>query len=182
MIPARSFGGYARLYESGSKPILARKVLIRTTARETFDDVLRAKRRHAAFREAPLVHRPAETGMPFEAYIIGDEPCVNFVGIRADENRIGYIGHKPNIKAVFPGRTASTTRAWCIAKAVPASVLTLYTEWGQDPIGCFSPAAAEDRMGASGLLSRTLRTSEGIRKAKPHQRSGLPWTDEPLAG
>jgi len=38
---------------------------------------------------------------PFEAYV-GDEPVVNYVGIRADENRSGYISTKPNIQAVFP--------------------------------------------------------------------------------
>ena len=27
---------------------------------------------------------------------------INYVGLRADENRGGYISHKPNIKAVYP--------------------------------------------------------------------------------
>src|SRR6478735_125041 len=40
---------------------------------------------------------------PFEDYI-GEDPCINYVGIRADEARVGYISHKPNIKAVFPFR------------------------------------------------------------------------------
>lgn len=38
---------------------------------------------------------------PFEAWI-GDDPAVTYIGIRADENRDGYISHKPNIKASFP--------------------------------------------------------------------------------
>ena len=38
---------------------------------------------------------------PFEAYI-GDEPAVNYVGIRADEHREGFISTKPNITTVFP--------------------------------------------------------------------------------
>jgi hypothetical protein len=38
---------------------------------------------------------------PFEAWI-GDDPAVTYIGIRADENRDGYISHKPNIKARFP--------------------------------------------------------------------------------
>ena len=38
---------------------------------------------------------------PLEAYI-GDDPCVSYIGIRADEQRSGYISHKPNIKAAYP--------------------------------------------------------------------------------
>jgi 3'-phosphoadenosine 5'-phosphosulfate sulfotransferase (PAPS reductase)/FAD synthetase len=38
---------------------------------------------------------------PFEDYI-GDDPVVNYVGIRADEDRDGYISTKPNITSVFP--------------------------------------------------------------------------------
>ncbi len=38
---------------------------------------------------------------PLEAFV-GDDPCVSYVGIRADENRGGYISHKPNIKVDYP--------------------------------------------------------------------------------
>ena len=38
---------------------------------------------------------------PLEAFV-GDDPCISYIGIRADENRGGYISHKPNIKAVYP--------------------------------------------------------------------------------
>lgn len=38
---------------------------------------------------------------PFEAFV-GDDEVVSYIGIRADENREGYISHKKNIKAVFP--------------------------------------------------------------------------------
>ena len=40
---------------------------------------------------------------PFENFI-GKDFCINYVGIRADEERVGYISHKPNIRAVFPFR------------------------------------------------------------------------------
>src|SRR5205085_417450 len=36
---------------------------------------------------------------PFEQYI-GSDPVLNYVGLRADENREGYISHKPNITPV----------------------------------------------------------------------------------
>lgn len=38
---------------------------------------------------------------PFERYI-GDAAVVNYVGLRADEDRDGYVSGKPNIKAVYP--------------------------------------------------------------------------------
>ena len=38
---------------------------------------------------------------PLEAFV-GNDPCVSYVGIRADEHRQGYISHKPNIKATYP--------------------------------------------------------------------------------
>ena len=38
---------------------------------------------------------------PFEEFV-GDDLVVSYIGIRADENRDGYISHKDTIKAVFP--------------------------------------------------------------------------------
>ena len=38
---------------------------------------------------------------PFEKFV-GDDPVISYVGIRADENREGYISRKETIKAVFP--------------------------------------------------------------------------------
>ncbi len=38
---------------------------------------------------------------PLEAFI-GTDPCVSYIGIRADERRGGYISHKPNIAAKYP--------------------------------------------------------------------------------
>jgi len=38
---------------------------------------------------------------PFEAFV-GNDPVITYVGIRADENREGYISKKETIKAVFP--------------------------------------------------------------------------------
>lgn len=38
---------------------------------------------------------------PFEDWI-QDDPAISYVGIRADENRSGYVSTKPSIEAVFP--------------------------------------------------------------------------------
>lgn len=40
---------------------------------------------------------------PFEQHV-GDDPVISYVGIRADEDREGYVSTKPNIRAVFPFR------------------------------------------------------------------------------
>jgi 3'-phosphoadenosine 5'-phosphosulfate sulfotransferase (PAPS reductase)/FAD synthetase len=47
---------------------------------------------------------------PFEAYV-GDDPVVSYVGIRADEDREGYVSTKPNIRAVFPFKEAGLVKA-----------------------------------------------------------------------
>lgn len=39
--------------------------------------------------------------IPFEKFV-GDDPVVSYIGIRADENREGYISQKDTINAVFP--------------------------------------------------------------------------------
>lgn len=38
---------------------------------------------------------------PYERHV-GDDPVVSYVGIRADEDREGYLSTKPNITSVFP--------------------------------------------------------------------------------
>lgn len=47
---------------------------------------------------------------PFEQYV-GDDVVVNYVGIRADESREGYVSTKPNIRSVFPFREDGITKA-----------------------------------------------------------------------
>jgi 3'-phosphoadenosine 5'-phosphosulfate sulfotransferase (PAPS reductase)/FAD synthetase len=47
---------------------------------------------------------------PFEAYV-GDGAVINYVGLRADEDRTGYISTKPNITTVYPFREDGLVRA-----------------------------------------------------------------------
>jgi 3'-phosphoadenosine 5'-phosphosulfate sulfotransferase (PAPS reductase)/FAD synthetase len=47
---------------------------------------------------------------PFEQYV-GDDSVINYVGIRADEDRDGYISTKANIKAVFPFKEDGITKS-----------------------------------------------------------------------
>jgi len=74
---------------------------------------------------------------PFEKWI-GDGPVVNYVGLRADEKRTGFISAKPNIKTVFPFREDGLVYE-DIMRILEESGLGLpkYTDWGRTRSGCF---------------------------------------------
>jgi len=57
---------------------------------------------------------------PLEKWV-GDDEVISYVGIRADENRDGYVSTKPNIKPVFPFKER---------KMVKADILRLLDESG----------------------------------------------------
>jgi 3'-phosphoadenosine 5'-phosphosulfate sulfotransferase (PAPS reductase)/FAD synthetase len=46
---------------------------------------------------------------PFEAYV-GTDLVYSYVGLRADEDREGYLSHKPNIITVYPFKEAGVTK------------------------------------------------------------------------
>lgn len=89
----------------------------------------------------PSSHRRWCTRMmklkPFEKFI-GDDKCYNYVGLRADEDRTGYISHKPNIIPVYPFIDDGLVKA-DILNILEESGLGLppYTEWGRTRSGCF---------------------------------------------
>ncbi len=74
---------------------------------------------------------------PFEEYI-GEDPCFNYIGLRADEKRDGYISLKPNITPVYPFREDGLVKA-DIERILEESSLGMppYTEWGRTRSGCF---------------------------------------------
>jgi len=74
---------------------------------------------------------------PFEAYVC-DGPVVNYVGLRADEEREGYISTKSNITAVYPFREDGLVRA-DIVRILEESGLGLppYMAWGRSRSGCY---------------------------------------------
>ena len=74
---------------------------------------------------------------PFESYV-GDGPVINYVGLRADEARTGYISTKPNITAVYPFREDGIVRADVIRILEDSGLgLPPYMEWGRSRSGCF---------------------------------------------
>src|SRR5262245_35147651 len=112
------------------------KRIVRTTAGVTFDDLLRTKG-----GMLPSQARRWCTELmklkPFEAYI-GDSPCLNYIGIRADEKRVGYISHKANITPVYPFRDDGIDYAG-VMRILEESGISLppYTRWGRTRSGCY---------------------------------------------
>ncbi|MGW5266930.1 phosphoadenosine phosphosulfate reductase domain-containing protein [Microbispora sp. NPDC004025] len=73
---------------------------------------------------------------PLEAWV-GDDDVVSYVAIRADENRLGYVSTKPNIKAVFPFREEGIDRAGVDRILDEAGIgLPAYYEW-RTRSGCY---------------------------------------------
>jgi hypothetical protein len=73
---------------------------------------------------------------PLEAWI-GDAPTVTYIGIRADEDRDGYISAKPNITPAFPFKEAGLVKIDIIRILDEAGVgLPSYYEW-RSRSGCF---------------------------------------------
>lgn len=73
---------------------------------------------------------------PLEAWI-GDAPARSYVAIRADENREGYISHKPNIEAVYPFKEDGITKDDVMRILDESGVgLPSYYEW-RTRSGCY---------------------------------------------
>ena len=73
---------------------------------------------------------------PFEAYV-GDDPVINYVALRADETRSGYISAKSTVKTVYPFQEDGIVRADVI-RILEESGLGLpgYMAWGRTRSGC----------------------------------------------
>ena len=73
---------------------------------------------------------------PLEAWI-GDDETLSYVGIRADENRDGYVSHKPNIKPIFPFKEDGLNKEDILGILEDAGVgLPEYYKW-RTRSGCF---------------------------------------------
>jgi hypothetical protein len=74
---------------------------------------------------------------PFEKYV-GEESVMSYIGIRADEDRTGYISTKPNITPNFPFKEDGIDYAG-VMRILQESGLGLppYLNWGRSHSGCF---------------------------------------------
>lgn len=74
--------------------------------------------------------------IPFEQFI-GDDDAISYIGIRADENREGYISKKGNIKPVFPFKEHGLVKADIIRLLEDSGIgLPDYYRW-RSRSGCF---------------------------------------------
>jgi 3'-phosphoadenosine 5'-phosphosulfate sulfotransferase (PAPS reductase)/FAD synthetase len=74
---------------------------------------------------------------PFEDFV-GEDVVLNYIGLRADEDRSGYISHKPNITPMYPFRDDGLKLA-DIEEILRTSGVGMppYTQWGRTRSGCF---------------------------------------------
>lgn len=72
---------------------------------------------------------------PFEKFV-GDDPVISYIGIRADENREGYISKKQNIKAVFPFVEDGIVREDVFQTLENSIGIPKYYEW-RSRSGCY---------------------------------------------
>lgn len=74
--------------------------------------------------------------IPLEKWV-GDDEVVTYVGIRADENRAGYISTKPNITAKFPFKEHGLVKADIIRLLEESGIgMPVYYRW-RSRSGCY---------------------------------------------
>ncbi len=74
--------------------------------------------------------------LPLEKFV-GNDETISYIGIRADENREGYISSKPNIKPVFPFKERGLVKADIIRLLEESGIgLPDYYRW-RSRSGCF---------------------------------------------
>jgi 3'-phosphoadenosine 5'-phosphosulfate sulfotransferase (PAPS reductase)/FAD synthetase len=75
--------------------------------------------------------------LPFEEYV-GDQPVINYVGLRADEDRDARVSHKPNIQVIYPFKEEGIDYAGVQKILIESGIgLPPYTQWGRSRSGCF---------------------------------------------
>jgi hypothetical protein len=73
---------------------------------------------------------------PLEDFV-GEDETISYIGIRADENRDGYVSTKPNIKPVFPFQERGLNKAHIIGLLEDYGIgLPDYYRW-RSRSGCF---------------------------------------------
>ena len=107
----------------------------RLQAEHSFDHYLEKR---SGFIPSPQMRWCTETLkiVPFEKHC-GDDTVYSYIGLRADENRKGYISHKPNIIPRYPFREDGINKAG-VLQILKESGLGLpdYYEW-RSRSGCY---------------------------------------------
>jgi 3'-phosphoadenosine 5'-phosphosulfate sulfotransferase (PAPS reductase)/FAD synthetase len=111
------------------------KPIVRLNAERSFDHYLKIYNGYLPSPRQRWCTRVLKL-KPFENYV-GDDPVVNYVGIRADEDREGLISTKPNIKTRFPFKESGIVHADVIRILEEAGLgLPKYYEW-RSRSGCY---------------------------------------------
>lgn len=76
------------------------KEIIRLNSGKHFEDWLKEHNQYLPSPQQRWCTRKMKI-KPFERFV-GDDPVISYIGIRADENREGYVSQKETIKGVFP--------------------------------------------------------------------------------
>ncbi len=122
-------------YLARLEAILGKKIT-KTTPDQSFDSWLKI---YGGM--IPSNHRRWCTRMlklrPFEEYV-GSDLVYNYIGLRADEDRKGYISHKPNIIPIYPFQDNGLVRADIIQILEESGLgLPSFMRWGRTRSGCF---------------------------------------------
>lgn len=112
------------------------KKIVRLNARAGFDHWLKVFGGYLPSPQARWCTRMLKL-KPFEEYI-GEDNIISYVGIRADEDRTGYLSSKPNIKTVYPLKDAGIDYAGVMRILDESGIgLPPYLNWGRSHSGCF---------------------------------------------
>lgn len=111
------------------------KKIIRLGTEKTFEEILERKNGYLPSAKSRWCTVSMKI-VPFEKFV-GDDTAYSYIGIRADENRSGYISSKPNIIPVFPFKEAGITLKDVQNLLDQAGVgLPKYYEW-RSRSGCY---------------------------------------------
>lgn len=114
--------------------------------------------------------------VPFERYV-GDDPVRNYIGIRADEDRGGYISHKPNISAVYPFKEEGIVKADVFRQLDTAGLgLPGYSDW-RSRSGCYF-CFFQQKIEWVGLLERhpaLFESAKRYERCSPEDASPYTW-------
>jgi len=111
---------------------------------------------------------------PFERYV-GDDIVFSYVGIRADEDRTGYISHKSNITTVYPFKEEGITKRDVIRILEESGLgLPKYYSW-RSRSGCYF-CFFQQKIEWVGLLENHPDLFEKARQYELNREHGDYWS------
>jgi hypothetical protein len=118
---------------------------------------------------------------PFEEFV-GDDPVVSYIGIRADENREGYVSQKETIQPIFPFIEDGLVRDDIFQLLEDTVGIPEYYKW-RSRSGCyFCFFQRQDEW--LGLKRNHPELFEKARAFEKREREKYDWADgkQPIAG